>query len=269
MVWDDGVCVILVSCTIITLFTFYAFSKYDDNEITLLLLFYIFTGAWTFSFNGIRQAFACAIVFAVTSTIDKYYLGYKGLFRIVLGCLIAYLVHKSAILLIPIILISRRKIDTKQFFMILACAALIPLLFDNAFNVMEVDLENQDALEYINHEINPIRVAVAIAPLALLIFIPDRREFFDSERFIVNMEFFHVVLNITTMNSAYMNRITQYSVYFTIIFIVKALRRIRGNMRLVIIASTVLLYFIYWKYGMNTSESMVPFSWSFRHFGEF
>lgn len=269
MVWNDGVCIILVSTFLITALTFYGFSKYDDNEITLLLLFYIFVGAWLFTFNGVRQALACAIVFAVTSSLDKKDFGKTGIIKIVLWCLFAYLVHKSAILLIPAVLLSRRRIDFKQLVFILACAVAIPLLFDNAFSIMDVDVENQDAAEYIYHEINPIRVAVALAPLVLLLFVNDRREFFDNENFIVNMEFFHIVLTITTMNSAYMNRITQYTLLFTIVFIVKALKRIDGNLRFVITSGAVLLYFLYWLYGMNNSHALVPFKWSFSHFGEF
>lgn len=268
-IWDDGVFVVFVFSAITLLLTFYGISKYDYNEITIFLLFYIFTSAWTFTFNGVRQALACAIVFAVTSSVDKRFFSTKAIIKIIIGCCFAYLAHKSALLLIPIILLSRRKVDLKQVLIILICAISIPLFFDNAFAVMEVDLENESALEYINHAINPIRVLVAFVPLVLFIFIPDKKRFFLEEGFIINMEFFHVLLTLTTMNSAYMNRITQYTVYFTIVFLVKALRRIYGKTRWVITIAALVLYFAYWHYGITTSDSMTPFAWSFSHIGEY
>ena len=270
-IWDDGVFVIFSENFIIVVLTFFAISKYDQNNIMLYALLFLFTGIWDFSFNGVRQAIACVIIFAGISIIEKQENTYSKLFfKIAILCAFAFLAHKSAILMLPMLLISHRKIDYTQIFILTICAVAIPLFFDNAFNVMEVDIMTEgEGAEYINRQINPIRVPVAFAPLILLALIKDKEELFSNERFITNMAFFHAILNLTTMNSAYMNRITQYTAYFMMVFVVMALNKIDVKIRWLVTSITVILYFSFWLYGLLSPEEPFVFRWSFSHIGEF
>ena len=269
-IFDDGITTIFVFNLIIVLLSFYGFSKYDENKITLFSLLFMFMGVWTFSFNGIRQAVACAVIFVGSCIIEKEENSwFKHVIKLVVICFVAFLFHKSAFFMLPIILLSNRKMDIKQIILLIISAIAIPLMFDNAYEFMEVDLNSDDSLIYIEHEINPIRLPVALAPLLLLALIKDKNELFTNERFITNMTFFHAILNIATMNSSYMHRITQYTAYFVIVFIVRSIKRIDPKLRWPVTILVFSLYFGFFMYGIYTSEFLRQFQWYFGHFGHY
>ena len=268
-IFDDGISTIFIFNLIIVLLAFYGFSKYDENAITLYALLFVFIGTWTFSFNGIRQALACAIIFNGSCILEKEDNTWvKHTLKLALICFVAFLSHKSAIFMLPIILLSNRRMDSKQVILLLFSAIAIPLMFDNAYEFMEVDLNSEDSLVYVEHEINPIRLPVAFAPLLLLALIKDKKELFTNERFITNMTFFHAVLALATMNSSYMHRITQYTVYFVIVFIVRAIKRIDPKIRWIVTVIIIVLYFAYFLYGIYTS-AFLKFQWYFGQFGHY
>lgn len=267
-IWDDGVFVIFVENALIVLLIFYGISKYDKNNIMFYSLLFLFTGIWTFSFNGVRQAVACAIIFAGISIIEKQEnTTFKLVLKIAFLCFVAYLTHKSAIFMLPMILISHGKFDYKQILLLIVSSAVIPLFFSGAYEVMDTNSSSVEGAIYINQEINPIRVLVAIPPLVLIAFVKDRKELFDEDRVVTNMALFHSILTVTTMNSAYMHRITQYTLCFMMVFIVNCMNKMSGRTRRTATVVTLILYFSYWLYGVLSANEV--FHWSFSHFGEF
>ena len=76
------------------LFFFYAFN--NERYIYPFLVFFLFTnGEWIFWMNGIRQALAmCIWIFSIK------YIEEKKLWRYLIWCVVATLIHKSAIVLI-------------------------------------------------------------------------------------------------------------------------------------------------------------------------
>lgn len=262
-VWDDGVSVILFASIITTFFVFYGISKYDNNDITTMLLIYVFIAGWTFSLNGVRQAMAGAIVFAFSKVGKK-----NWILKYALICFIAYLFHTSALMMIPILLLSHRKIDKTQIFLLLVSAIAIPLFFDFAFDFMGVNLADDDSLVYIEREINPIRVAVAFAPLILLFFLEDREDFLDRNGFIVNLVIFNAILTLTTRNSAYLNRFSHYTNMFLMPYYPAVFKGMSKNLRIFAIISVMVLYFFYFRYELTNGVDEVVWQWSFSHFGE-
>lgn len=263
-IWDDGVSVIFFS-TLITIFlVFRGISKFDDNNLTISLLIYIFVAGWTFSFNGVRQALAASIIFAFARVSRN-----KWILKYILICCIAFLFHKSALMMIPILLLSHRRFDKKQIFLLISAAMIIPLFFDFAFNFMGANTADADALEYIEREINPIRVLVAFAPALLLLFVENKEEYFEKNSFIVNMMLFHAILSLTTMNSAYLHRFTEYTSMFLMIYYPSVFRAISSKFKSYIIIVVLFLYFLYFRYELTNGVDNVVWQWSFSHFGEF
>ncbi|MDD6603194.1 MAG: EpsG family protein [Eubacteriales bacterium] len=262
-VWDDGVSVILLSCIITTALVFYGISKFDNNDITIMLLIYVLIAGWTFSFNGVRQAMAASIIFAF-ARVNKN----NWILKYVLICFIAFLFHKSALMMIPVLLLSHRKLNKSQVLLLVISAVLIPLFFDFAFDFMGADTTNEDALEYIDRQINPIRVVVSFAPAILLIFVEDKKRFFEDNGFALNLMLFNAILTLTTMNSAYLNRFTQYTSMFLIIYYPATLKALSKNMRLIATFAVILLYFLYFRYELTNGVDEVVWNWSFSHFGE-
>ena len=263
-IWDDGVSVILLSTLIITFLVFRGISKFDDNNLTISLLMYIFVAGWTFSFNGVRQAFAASIIFAFARVSRN-----KWILKYILICCLAFLFHKSALMMIPILLLSHRRFDKKQIFLLISAAIIIPLFFDFAFDFMGTNTVDADALEYIEREINPIRVLVAFAPALLLLFVENKEEYFEKNNFIVNMMLFHAILTLTTMKSAYLHRFTEYTSMFLMIYYPSVFRAISSKFKSFIIIVTLFLYFLYFRYELTNGVDNVVWQWSFSHFGEF
>lgn len=263
-IWDDGVSVILLSTLIITFLVFRGISKFDDNNLTISLLIYIFVAGWIFSFNGVRQAFAASIIFAF-ARVNKN----NWILKYVLICCIAFLFHKSALMMLPILLLSHRKFNKSQVLLLVISAVLIPLFFDFAFDFMGADTTNEDALQYIDRQINPIRVLVAFAPALLLLFVENKEEYFEKNSFIVNMMLFHAILTLTTMKSAYLHRFTEYTSMFLMIYYPSVFRAISSKFKSFIIIVTLFLYFLYFRYELTNGVDNVVWQWSFSHFGEF
>lgn len=263
-IWDDGVSVILLACFITTILVFHGIKKFDNNDITLMLLIYVLIAGWTFSFNGVRQAMAASIIFAF-ARVNKN----NWILKYVLICFIAFLFHKSALMMLPILLLSHRKLNKSQVLLLVISAVLIPLFFDFAFDFMGADTTNEDALQYIDRQINPIRVLVAFAPALLLLFVENKEEYFEKNSFIVNMMLFHAILTLTTMKSAYLHRFTEYTSMFLMIYYPSVFRAISSKFKSFIIIVTLFLYFLYFRYELTNGVDNVVWQWSFSHFGEF
>ena len=263
-IWDDGVSVILLSTLIITFLVFRGISKFDDNNLTISLLIYIFVAGWTFSFNGVRQAMAASIIFAF-ARVNKN----NWILKYVLICCIAFLFHKSALMMLPILLLSHRKLNKSQVLLLVISAVLIPLFFDFAFDFMGADTTNEDALEYIDRQINPIRVVVSFAPAILLIFVEDKKRFFEDNGFALNLMLFNAILTLTTMNSAYLNRFTHYTSMFLMIYYPVVFKAITKKLRVFAIVFVILFYFLYFRYELTNGVDEVVWQWSFSHFGEY
>lgn len=263
-IWDDGASVIFFACLITTILVFYGISKFDNNDITLMLLIYILIAGWTFSLNGVRQAMAASIIFAF-ARVNKN----NWILKYVLICCIAFLFHKSALMMLPILLLSHRKFNKSQVLLLVISAVLIPLFFDFAFDFMGADTTNEDALQYIDRQINPIRVIVAFAPAILLIFVEDKKRFFEDNGFALNLMLFNAILTLTTMNSAYLNRFTHYTSMFLMIYYPVVFKAITKKLRVFAIVFVILFYFLYFRYELTNGVDEVVWQWSFSHFGEF
>lgn len=258
-IWDIRAMNIFMLGIVTQLLVFYGISQYDENDITLNLLLYILIGGWLFSLNGMRQALAVSFIFAFSKKSD----GKFWILKYVVVVLIAYLIHKSALVLLPILIISQLKINKYQIGVIAVCAFVIPMFFDWVYVFMDVDVTNEYSLGYIQEAINPIRIVVAFAPLALLLLAVYKKEFVEKNFFITNMAIFHALLTLTTANSAYLNRITKFTTIFLIIFIPKVLKATTRNLRIVSTVLTVLLYMMFFFYEVNNTPSFKTFKWVF------
>ena len=104
------------------LFFFYAFK--NERYIYPFLVFFLFTnGEWVFWMNGIRQALAmCIWIFSIK------YIEEKKLWKYLIWCVVATLIHKSAIVLIvfyPILRNGRDYFKSIQIQIILLASAFV------------------------------------------------------------------------------------------------------------------------------------------------
>ena len=171
-------------------------------------------------------------------------------------------------MMLPILILSHRKFDKSQILVLLFSAVVIPFLFDFAFDFMGSNTTNEDALLYIERQINPIRVIVAFAPIILLFFVVNKKDFFKKNSFAVNLMIYNAILTFTTMNSAYLNRFTHYTGMFLMIYFPSVLKSMRKDYRIAATIAIVVLYFLYFRYELTNGVGNVIWQWSFSHFGE-
>mgnify|MGYP002519367365 CR=1 FL=1 len=257
---NDGLAVIFVLALLTVGLCFYGISKYDEGHLSDTLLLYIFLGVFGFSFNGVRQALAVAFIFAFSGKKNST-------LKNVIIILFAFLIHKSALFVLPILIIARRKIDTKQVIIIIVSAFVVPFFFDRFYSFMGVSSLNLEAMEYATHAINPIRVIVSFAPLVLLLLLKNKRIFLDKYNFLVNMVFINAMLTVTTANSALLNRMVQYTCIYISLYIPKYKQYMKTrNDELLFMGIILILYFAFWKYELGSD---FIFQFGFGHWGEY
>ncbi len=131
---------IVVSIFILTIF-FVVISKLSLNKNYSIFLFVV-TGVYFFSFNAIRQSMSiCFVLLGILLYLKKNKMTYYFLF-----VFIACLFHKSAILMIPCILLFKRemKLETILFtfsitFLIMLNAKSICIFLSNNFSISYID----------------------------------------------------------------------------------------------------------------------------------
>ncbi len=105
------------------------FRKYAPDFL-LAVFFYFTTGTYFITMNGIRQFVATGVVLMAT----KYLFSPRktDFFKFIVFILVAYFFHTSAIVLIPIYFVCRRKAWSPSTFMIIV-AGMAVLIFLNLF----------------------------------------------------------------------------------------------------------------------------------------
>lgn len=253
-IWDHPASNIILMSFLMTVLLFIGLNKYDDNDITNMLLLYAFTGCLLFSFNGVRQALALTFIFAFSKKSEK-----NWFLKYLIVIFIAFLFHKSALMFLPVLILSNLKINKYQMALIIISGFFIPLFFSYGYEFMGiVDLED----EYITNNINPIRVLVAFAPLILLFFV-NKKEFFKDNYFLTNIAVLNAIMTLTTMNSAYLNRFVQYSTIYLISFIPKCLSQMQKKSKIIATIVVMLFYLFYFSYEIYNNYSLRIYHWIF------
>lgn len=241
-IWDNNQFVIFVENAICVLLLFKAFKEFEEYKYLMPLLLYMFYGGWLFSFNGVRQAIATLIIFAFSN--DK---GRHPTIKLFVAIIVASLFHKSALLMLPISLFARRKIDICQIIIILGLGFVISKLGDTFYFYMNATVETVGS--YATNSINILRILVAIVPVLfiVLLWVTGSREFLNDNRIIVNMTIINAVICVCTGSSTYMNRMSYYTVIYSI-FLIPKLGRIFGNTKWIFDCATIILFFVFFLY---------------------
>ena len=119
------------------------YRKYSINYVLSVFLFVASVDYIGWMFNGTRQFLAVTMVFAATPLILK-----KKYFPLLCIILLAFTVHRSALIMIPIILICQGKVFNKRT-VIFIVAILLAVAFLGSFtNLLDNALADTDYAEY-------------------------------------------------------------------------------------------------------------------------
>ncbi|EJQ12979.1 hypothetical protein IE3_01878 [Bacillus cereus BAG3X2-1] len=220
--------------------------KYS-RMIELSLYVYIASGMYLVSMNGLRQYLAAAIIFTAT----KYILNgnWKKYFLIVL---FASTFHQSALVLIPIYFLVRRKAWSTITFILLFIAVLIVLGFNQFAEVFFATIGDTQYGHYKDFQeggANVLRVAVDATPL-ILAFIGRHklRELFPQSDYIVNMSLLGLVFMIISTQNWIFARFSIYFGLYQLILISWVVKLFTDKDQKFIYYAVLVCYFIYFVY---------------------
>lgn len=243
LIWNNGGTVIFVEQLITILLVFHGLRKFDIESYTLPLLLYIFYCGWLFTFNGVRQAMACSFIFAFSKCKEGERF---TLLKDIIICIIASSMHRTAVFMIPFLVLSKRRYSFRMIGIAAFVGYIISTMGSYAYSFMGGTAENVG--EYAIREIHNLRVVVAFVPAILCVYalIQNCENFIDKNSVLMNMATFNAFITFGTRNSAYLNRFSYFTVLYCMCLIPKA-EEITGvrNLFRGIVACLFFLYFLY------------------------
>ncbi|MEC0228031.1 EpsG family protein [Paenibacillus alba] len=191
---------------VLIVYVFYKYSKLFEMSIYV----YITSGLYIVSMNGVRQFLASALVFAATK-----YLFAGSWQKYFLVVAFASTFHESALILIPIYFIVRRKAWAASTFVLLFMAVILILGYNVLSDAIFSAIADTHYSEYKNFQeggANVIRVAVSAVPLVFAYLGRHKlRELFPQSDYIVNMSLLNfVIMAVATQNWIF----ARFTIYF-------------------------------------------------------
>lgn len=222
----------------------------------LSIYVYITSGMYIVSMNGIRQYLAAAILFTATK-----YLFEGNWKKYSLIVLFASTFHQSALILIPIYFIVRRKAWTGTTYIMILVAIIFTLGFNQFSQVLFSAIEDSQYSEYQNFDeggANIIRVIVYAMPVILAYLGREKmRIIFPNSDYIVNMSLLAVVFMIIATQNWIFARFTIYFGLYELILISWVTKLFSDNNQKFIYYMILVCYFIYFFYENVISLGLI------------
>lgn len=230
------------------------------NTLSLMVagLLYLFL-CWDGCFNAIRQAFAAAIL------INGYsYLQNKKFVKYALTVFLAFLFHKSALIMIVPYFVLHRKINFKNIMVLVLGAVVVLYSYDKLFSAIGFLMSKEydaSGSAYISSSINGFRVLVYIVPAVIFVFLFIKRQISESDKVDLNLLMVHAVAMLMASKSTMLGRIGIYTSPFAVIAISNLSKKLPKSTRQLLIPCMLFLYSVYWWYGLRTSGNLNYFQW--------
>ena len=199
------------ACALVTNFlniwTMRIYSKVFELETYM----YITSGFYVVTMNGIRQALASAILFAAT----KYII--EGKFkRYLIVVLLAYTIHSSALIMIPVYFIVRCEAWSKITIKIIVIAAVALICLQP---IMTKFFEASEGTKYEAYQdtmaveggASPIRTVISAIPVVLAYIYRDKlKKQWPESNVFVNMSLICLIISVFSMINWVFNRFNMY-----------------------------------------------------------
>lgn len=232
--------------------TLYKYSRLIDISIYV----YITSGLYIVSMNGIRQFLAGAIVFAAT----KYIMdgSWKTYFLIVL---LASTIHQSALILIPIYFIVRRKAWTTTTFLLLGMAIIIAVGYNQFSGAIFSAIEGTqygNYKEFNEGGANSVRVVVEAVPILLAYLGRHRlRELFPKSDYVVNMALLGLVFMVIATQNWIFARFVIYFGLYNLILISWVVKLFVKRYQRIVYYGILVCYFVYFYYDQVITLGLI------------
>lgn len=231
--------------------TLYKYSR----VIEISLYVYITSGMYIVSMNGIRQFLAAAIIFSVT----KYILNGDWK-KYLLVVLIASTFHKTALILIPIYFIVRRKAWTKDTLILLFVGVIITAGFNQFYDLLFTVIGDSQYSNYENYSdggSSVLRVVVNSVPLVIAYMGRDKlRNMWPKSDYIVNLSLLGTLFLIIATQNWIFARFNIYFGLYNLILISWIFKLYSKQNSRLIYFTLIVCYFLYFYYEQVMSMEL-------------
>lgn len=255
---SDDAALFMFAASALTLIPMLWTTLKNTNAVAMSLLLFVFVGTWHGSFNGVRQFLACAMIFTGHRLIVQ-----RKALPYALVVMVASLIHVSALAMAILYFVPAKKLRARMILLMIIASLIALYASDAALGLIEVVTDEEVTLtEYVTTSINPLRIAVAIAPV-LLYWTRSVRTEADGEWFYRNMAVVHATVILAASWSAYLTRFGIYTSAFLPLVLPRLIdfqdRRLTALARW----AAVLLYAGYWYVEVSSSRNLNSFDFVF------
>ena len=251
---SGGMC-IMAAATVTLGLELSALYKNTDN-IGFALPLFVFT-CWTSCFNGVRQDLAVAVLFCGLPALRE-----KNFKKYAFIVFLAFLCHRSAIIMILVYFIVNRKVNARNVIILIVASVIVLLSYDKVYNLVNTVLLDHDVTgqeAYWGTVVNIYRVLTYIVPAAFFLYMYRYAEKDCLTCFYLNLLLIHAIVGAVTMNSAALARMVMYTMPFAVVAMAELLKRLSGNNRRIYSCGIVILFWIMQIYEVANSNSLSPF----------
>ena len=176
----------------------------NSTQLFMAGMLFVFLGCWHGAFNGVRQYLAAAIIFAAYP-----FLRNRQFWKWTLFVFIAFLFHKSAVVMIVPYFFAHRKIDWKNILFVIACSILVFYSYDRLYGIIDTIMgeEIKWSYSYMSHSLNILRVLVGVAPAVYYLAAFRNIEKDEDTVFWLNSLIIHAVAIVVSSQSSYIARV--------------------------------------------------------------
>lgn len=231
--------------------------NYTD-KIILAVLFFVFLGCWHGSFNAVRQCMAAAIAFC-----GFQYARDKKFVKYILIILLAFLFHRSAIIMLPLYFLINNDIKFKNILLLILATVAVLLSYEYIMPMIGVltEQEYSESNMYIWSSVNILRILVACAPAIMFLVLRMGKVDSKEEKQYINILVFHAVLMVMSSQSAYLARSGLYSSFYCVIAIPEMLKKTSKSNKKFVTGFMLVMYLVFWLYEIKGSDSLSNFQW--------
>lgn len=243
---DDPQILVFVSSVITNVLIGIVLYKYS-RLFELSVYVFITSGMYIVSMNGIRQFLAAAILFAATK-----YLFEGNWKKYSLIILLASTFHQTAIILIPIYFLVRRKAWTGTTIILLLVAILLTVGYGQFSQALFEVIRDSHYSEYQNFKeggANVIRVLVDAVPILIAYIGRERlRKMVPESDYIVNLSLLGVVFMIIATQNWIFARFEIYFGLYNLLLISYVIKVFAEKEQRFLYYSILVCYLIYFYY---------------------
>ena len=234
----------------VPMFILYKYSYPFELSIFLFVAYGYFGGMM----NGMRQYMAAAIVLCGTRYLFSLKKG--SFFKYAVFVLLAYCMHSSAIIMLPVYFVVRRKAWQLSSYILIIASVVGVVFFDKIMPSFLDALGNTDYSTYSTNGwftsgteggTNVFRVIVSVAPIVLAYINRDRMKLMGHiGDILINMAFINSAIYILSLYNWIFARVAIYmSIYYIILTVWTIFNAVKPHERSAYYILCIILFFIY------------------------